>query len=104
MYAHERSLVNRMKGRPFALVGVNNDTKARAVQAIRNNKLSWPSFWDGEGLGPIFRAWQINAFPTLYLIDHRGIIRQGWQGSPGAQTLDALIQKYVKDAEAAGGK
>jgi len=30
MYPHERSLVQKMEGKPFALIGVNSDQKGRA--------------------------------------------------------------------------
>ena len=100
MYPHERSLVKKMEGKPFALLGVNSDAKPRVKQAIEKNQLSWPSWWDGGSSGgPIARTWGVNAWPTLYVIDHKGIIRHRWEGSPGDQVLDDSIEKLVKEAE-----
>src|SRR3981081_1367828 len=44
----ERSLVDRLKGRPFALVGVNGDAdKDAAKRVIEKEGMTWRSFWDG---------------------------------------------------------
>jgi len=34
----------------------------------------------------------------LVLIDHRGVIREKWAGSPGAAKLDEAIKALVKKA------
>ena len=100
MYAHERSLVKKFTGKPFILLGVNSDSKSRANDAIKKNELTWPSWWDGgDTSGPIARAWGVRAWPTLLLIDHKGVIRQRWEGSPGNEVLDAEIGKLIADAE-----
>ena len=45
MIPHERSLVEDLKDKPFALIGVNSDqTVERAKKAIEENKLNWRSF------------------------------------------------------------
>ena len=54
MYPHERSLVKRLEGKPFALLGVNSDTKDRVRQAMKKENITWRSWWDGgntEGHG-----------------------------------------------------
>ena len=49
MYPHERSLVEEMKDKPFALGGVNSDPMIeRAKKAIAENKLNWRSFQNQE--------------------------------------------------------
>lgn len=97
MYPHERSLVQEMSGRPFKLLGVNNDAKKKtATDAIRKNDLNWRSWWDGGG-GPIVKKFKISAFPTIYLIDHRGVIRTTDFRGP---RLDEAIQHLVEVAEA----
>lgn len=95
MFPHERSLVEKMQGRPFVLIGVNNDDELeRAQKSVKDNKLNWRSFWDG-GNGPIVDAFQIRAFPTIMLIDHRGVIRF----DSIRQNLDEEIEKLVVAAE-----
>jgi hypothetical protein len=100
MYAHERSLVKKMQGTPFVLVGVNSDqTRDVAKQAATGEKLTWRSFFAGPGGGDIARTYEVRAWPTLFLIDHKGVIREKWVGSPGAERLDAAVEKLVNDAK-----
>jgi hypothetical protein len=48
MYPHERSLVKRLEGRPFAIVGVNSDDDLAALQPILAHQgITWRSFWNG---------------------------------------------------------
>ncbi len=99
MYPHERSLVARMKDRPFAILGVNSDGSAETLRAIlAKNKLPWRNWVDGDTDGPIGRAWNVSAWPTTYLIDHRGVIRG--RDAHGAE-LDRLIDALVLEAERA---
>ena len=101
MYGHERSLVNEYSGRPFVLLGVNNDEEIEtAKKAVRENNLNWRSWFDGKG-GPIVGQFRVNAFPTILLVDHRGIIRHR---SPFAEgfNLDKVIAGLVKEAEGDG--
>jgi hypothetical protein len=78
MYPHERSLVERLKTKPFALIGVNTDTdKEKLKKRLTEEKITWRSFWDGPNgtAGPISRAWNIQGYPTVYVLDHKGVIR-----------------------------
>jgi hypothetical protein len=101
MYPHERSLVKKMEGKRFTLVGVNSDgDKAALKKVLADEHITWRSFWDGTTSGPISSSWKIQGWPTLFLIDHKGVIREKWVGSPGGDTLDQAVEKLVKDAEA----
>ena len=102
MYPHERSLVKKMEGKPFALVGVNSDRdKAELKKAMEKENITWRSFWNGGSTaGPISTRWAIQGWPTLYLIDHKGVIRKKWVGSPGEEVMNKEIDKLVKEAEA----
>ncbi|MGQ0614055.1 MAG: TlpA family protein disulfide reductase [Planctomycetaceae bacterium] len=99
MYPHERSLVTRMKDRPFAILGVNSDGSAGTLRAIlAENKLPWRNWVDGDTDGPIGRAWNVSAWPTTYLIDHRGVIRgRDLYG----EALDRMVDELVLEAERA---
>ncbi len=99
MYPHERSLVNNMQGRPFVLLGVNNDDELSTVKkAIRKNKLNWRSWYDGDN-GPIVEQFEIRAFPTIFLVDHTGVIRYKNLRGP---RLDQALEELVTEAESAG--
>jgi peroxiredoxin len=100
MFPHERSLVERLKNEPFTLIGVNTDpSKDLYREEAKKNGISWRSAIDGSS-GPICTKWSIQAFPTLMLIDAKGVIRQIWEGSPGDEVIDKEIDKLVAEAKA----
>ena len=103
MHEHGRSLVKKLEGKPFVIVGVNSDSDRAKAKALSAKKgLSWRSFWDGGSInGPIQDQWNIQAWPTMYLIDHKGVIvGQTYPIGEGA----ALIERTVKEAESAGAR
>ena len=59
--------------------------------------ITWRSFWNGEDgvLGPIAVKWSVYSWPTIYLIDAKGIIR--YKNVRGAE-LDAAITKLMAEA------
>ena len=103
MYEHERSLVKRMKDRPFVLLGVNSDRDLDALQKrLKEENITWPSFWNGPmGTGgPISALWNVRGWPTIYIIDHEGVIRD--KNKRGA-AMDKVVDKLVAEAEGKGG-
>src|SRR5947208_6342134 len=102
MYPHERSLVKKMADKPFSLVGVNSDPDLKALKPVlEEEKITWRSFSNGpQGVrGPISQEWNVSGWPTLYVIDHKGVIRHKWVGSPGDEVLDKAIEKLVEEAK-----
>jgi thiol-disulfide isomerase/thioredoxin len=98
---HEREIVEKLKGRPFVLVGVNGDRElAKAKGAVEKAKISWRSFAPDE-TGPeggIPASWNVYAWPTTYVIDHTGVIRH--VNLRGAR-LDKPLEELVAAAEVA---
>jgi hypothetical protein len=75
MYPHERSLVNRFRDRPFTFLGVNTDHDPEEVKAVMARKgLTKRSWRDGQG-GPIAGRYRVDGFPTVLVLDRRGVIR-----------------------------
>ena len=104
MFPHERSLVKRLENKPFALIGVNSDRdREQLKKKNKAERITWRSFWNGpKGTGgPISKAWNVRGWPTIYLIDHNGVIRHKFVGSPGGEQLDKLIDALVAEAEKA---
>jgi|SRR5215469_1785769 len=100
MYPHERSLVKKLADKPFALIGVNSDQdKAELKKAMEKENITWRSFWDVTTSGPIATRFAIEGWPTLYVIDAKGVIRHKHVGSPGDKVLDDEIEKLLKEAE-----
>ena len=104
MFPHERSLVKRLEGKPFALIGVNSDKdRTDAKKKNGDESITWRSFWNGEEgtRGPISKEWKVTGWPTLYLIDHKGVIRRMSLGNPGDEKMDKAIDELIKEAEKA---
>ena len=101
MYPHERSLVKALEDKPFVLLGINSDKSKDALKkVIADEKMTWRSWWDGGSTGgPIASKWNVQGWPTLYVVDHKGIIRHKWLGSPGEKVMDEALHKLVKAAE-----
>ncbi len=74
MYPVERNLLEKYAGRPFTILGVNGDQPERYRQVLEGKTVTWRSIADGPG-GPNLTRWQIESFPTVYLIGRRGDIR-----------------------------
>jgi hypothetical protein len=62
-------------------------------------KLPWRSFANG---GAIFPKWGLDGTPTLYVLDHKGVIRHKWAGSPGEKGIEAALEKLIQEAEQDG--
>ena len=90
--------MKKYAGRKFTIVGVNSDDSLETLRkAMKREKLRFPSFFDGGGTGgPIATRWGVTGWPTVYILDHKGIIRAK---SAGFQNFDPLIERLVKEAE-----
>jgi len=102
MYPHERSLVERLKNEPFALIGVNSDTDKDALRKrMEEEQITWRSFWNGpKGTrGPLSAKWNVRMWPTIYVIDHKGVIRfKNVRGEAMDQAVDQLLQEMKAEA------
>ena len=100
MIPHERSLVERLKDQPFALIGINSDRdKAEYRQKAEEMGVTWRSFWNGpKGTsGPISSKWGVRGWPTIYVLDHEGVIRyEGVRGERMDEAVDALLAEMKK--------
>ncbi len=101
MLPHERALVQRLKDEPFALIGVNSDGEADAVQSrLEEADITWRNAIDVTPDGPWATQWNVTGFPQLYLIDAEGVIREKWLGSPGDEVLDQKINELIAESKA----
>src|SRR5262249_26021179 len=68
MISHERDLVKKYEGQPFAFIGISADDEREAFDAaLKDEQITWPNIQDGEG-GPIHRLYQVESLPTFYVI------------------------------------
>lgn len=97
MLPHERSLIEELKGQPFAIVGVNSDPKERLVELVKDGTTTWRNFTNEQADGrKISREWGVTGWPTLYLIDQNGVIRhKGLRG----EKMEKAIKEMIAEAE-----
>jgi peroxiredoxin len=98
---HERELVRKMEGRPFALLGVNCDHKpGEARAALAKEKITWPNWYDGDpGEGKIAERYHIHTqgIPAVFVLDANGIIREK---DVRGEALDRAIEALLGEQEA----
>jgi hypothetical protein len=96
MVPHERSLVKRLEGKPFALVGVNADeSKEKQKDCEKDKKITWRSFFDGRG-GAISDSWHVTGLPTIYVLDANGVVRYK---EVRGEEMDKAVDKLIKEME-----
>jgi hypothetical protein len=100
MFPHERSLVKRLEGKPFALLGINSDKdKEKLKEQNEAAQITWRSWWNGGSTsGPISTAWKVRAWPTIYVLDPKGVIRyKGVRGKAMDNAVDTLLAEMEAD-------
>ena len=96
LYPANRELVKKFKEDPFQLISVMGDRKPETVaEAVEAGDINWLTTWDGDD-GPIASKWNINSWPTLIVVDHKGVIRAK---ESVAKEREALIENLIKEAE-----
>src|SRR6266498_1947544 len=101
MYEHERSLVKRLEGKPFALIGVNSDSnRTELKQVLKAEKITWRSFWNGGSTrGPISTQWKVTGWPSIWIIDAKGVIRnRGARGPAMDKVVDELLAEMAGES------
>jgi hypothetical protein len=109
-WLHERSLVQNLQDNPFALIGVNvNGYDAKKLKEVFDKeKMPWRSFADEDA---IVGKWNLPGTLLFYVIDHKGVIRYKWLGSPAdykvgglpdAKAIDTALEKLIQEAERDG--
>ncbi len=77
MIPHERELAEMLADKPFSFVGINSDESRSVLKTLMaDEKITWPQIYDGEpGDGEIANRWNVSSWPTIYVLDHEGVIR-----------------------------
>jgi peroxiredoxin len=91
-------MIARFRGRPFALIGVNQDSLAQLRALQENGRVDWPNFSDPEG--KLAAEYRVGSLPLAYVLDHeRKIHYAGPLGSFVELTAEALLGD-IRPAEA----
>jgi len=75
MIPHEREMVRRLSGKPFALVSISADSDEKAFRDfVREERMDWTHLLDGPD-GPIIKKYEVEYYPNIYVLDANGVIR-----------------------------
>ena len=101
MLPHEREMAKKYAGKPFTLLGVNSDQSRSALKkTMEAEKITWPNIWgDSPAKNLIARAWEVTGWPTLFVLDHEGIVRyKNLRGEQLEKAIEELIAKVPAGA------
>jgi peroxiredoxin len=81
----------------LAIVSILADGEVRTVkEAQEKREITWHALWDGPD-GPIAERWNVQTYPTIYLLDSAGVIRARDIGAASlAEQIDKLLAASVK--------
>lgn len=102
MVPKERDLVMKVAEKPFVLIGVNGDEISDAIRTkTKEAQVNWRSFQDQaqEGDAKISASWNVMTWPTVYLIDAKGIIRYKWVGAVAEKELSDAVEALLKEVK-----
>ncbi|HZF12299.1 MAG TPA: redoxin family protein [Thermoanaerobaculia bacterium] len=94
-----KSLREKLRGEPFALVSVGCDSDQRKARSfVAANGLDWVQVWDGQGTAR--RAFGVKGLPTYVVLDATGKVVFGSAGwSPqGESRIRSEVERALKAA------
>jgi thiol-disulfide isomerase/thioredoxin len=94
MIPHEREMVERLKDKPFALISISADQKKETLKEfLSKEKMPWTHWWNGSQ-GGVIEDWTVEYFPTIYVIDAKGVIRhKDLRDQKLEQAVDELLNE-----------
>ncbi len=96
MIADERELVKRLADKPFALVSISiDDTPQTVADFLTKESMPWTHWYNGP-LGSLIADLNAYSYPTIYVLDARGIIR--YKDIRG-KLLDQAVDTMLKELE-----
>ena len=97
MLPHERTLVERLKNKPFALIGINTDDPESWKNRSKLDPVSWRNALEGSTSSALCRAWNVTSFPTIYVLDAKGVVR--FKNVRG-EAMDKAVDQLLAEMEA----
>lgn len=93
-----RKLVERLRGKPFALLGVLTDGGREAVKPLLEREpVPWRNAIDGGLDGPIGKLYNARAWPSVWVLDAKGVIRhRDVRGGALGRAVDRLLSEVDK--------
>jgi thiol-disulfide isomerase/thioredoxin len=102
MIPHTRKLVEKMKDKPFVFVSVSVDAKKQTVVDFKKeNSMPWTHWWNG--LGGINKDWDVEGYPTIYVLDTKGVIRAKIDEADN-EAVEKAVEQVMKETDKTRGK
>ena len=79
------------------------DDRETARQAMVQKGMTWPSWYDGAAdLGPIAKRYHVRGFPSIFVIDAKGIIRARHPFTVDQDLVDKLLEEMKRPSRPQG--
>jgi thiol-disulfide isomerase/thioredoxin len=100
VYPRQRELAKQFEGKPFVLLGVNSDENRDELKKVLAKRgVTWRYWFDGGVRGgPIASAWNIQSWPTIYVLDAKGVIRHRGHEEL-ADKLEQIVSQVLKETD-----
>jgi thiol-disulfide isomerase/thioredoxin len=100
MIPHERAMVGRLKDKPFVLVSISADEKKETLtKLLAKEKMPWTHWWNGLE-GGILEDWDVQGYPTIYVLDAKGVIRyKDLRGEKLEEAVHKLLKEVAKEPD-----
>lgn len=99
-YPYQRFMLQLFKDKPVTILGINSDDDIGTIREAKGREgLAYRVWWDGHGeestKGPIAAAWNVTSWPSVYILDDRGVIR--FVQKRRAEAISAVNQLLNED-------
>jgi len=95
---HTKQLYAAMHDKGFEIVGVSSDEAAEALERFlaANPDITWPQLFDRDNPGdsPLGDKFEIDGYPTVLLLDRRGVLRFA-----GTKVSERMVRKLLDEKE-----
>lgn len=97
MIPHEVEMVHRLKDKPFKFISLSMDNSPEIVKAfIKKRPMPWIHWYSGPK-GDLAKRLNITQYPTIIIIDKKGVIRHRFNGAIGGDKFDEIINDLVEE-------
>jgi len=98
MWPHERSLVEKLAGKPFAVLGVNVEGEiAPAAEIAKKSKITFPVLIDEDQ--KVSELYDLEAMPSTVVVDRDGNVRyihKGYRPGDEVKYLE-VVKKLIRE-------
>jgi hypothetical protein len=96
MIPYERDMAKTLKGKPFVLISLSADAKKETLtKFLDDESMPWTHWWNGGATGGPIDAYRVRTFPTVFVLDPKGVIRYKHLRGP---ELEKVVEKLLAEA------